>query len=79
MSEIDIYQKGFKDGFSAAKELIAPAQAQAPKPEPETVLPELGEGMPSDADMLLYATPFFASEEEKKSAAATDDADEEQK
>lgn len=72
------YRQGFKDGFKAAQELTAQA-APTPKAEPVTELPDLGEGMPSDEEMLLYATPFFQSEAEKKEAAEKDDQEEDEK
>jgi hypothetical protein len=74
----DGYRDGYRDGFRDAQDMKV-QQATVPASEPVTELPDLGEGMPSDADMLLYATPFFQTEDEKKENAAKDDAAENEK
>lgn len=79
MNAIAMYQKGFQDGFNLAQEMRARETQPEKRPEPETELPDLGEGMPSDEEMLLYATPFFKSEAEKKEAAEKDDQEEDEK
>ena len=74
------YTKGVCDGFRIGYQIAMKDQAAAPPAaDAVTELPEPGEGMPSDEELLLYATPFFETEAAKKIQAAVDDANEDEK
>lgn len=65
--------------FEIALSMEAPASGKRVKENLEEMANSLSQGMPSDSDLLLAATPFYQTEAEKKSQAALDDEEESRK